>query len=282
MLDIVYRFDPAQPPPPPPSTVAEAHERLCAGNRDFASLAVAALSPHPDVYVIPIDLRDLGLTGEGTAPRQEPFALVLGCSDARAPTEMIFHQTCNSLFVVRVAGNVLGNECLGSVDYAAGNLPSLRLIVVLGHSGCGAVTAAVDAFLQPSQYLSIASSHPLRSIVDRLFAAIRGATRALEVAYGMEVHAAPGYRRALIEASVVFNAALTAATLRDELDPARDHPFQIVYGVYDLATRYVNIPGLGRPSAPSELHAPPTSEEEMRVLAGRIVRSAEIKAWLAK
>jgi len=87
------------------------------------------------------------------APPQVPFALTLGCSDARAPIERIFDQPSNALFVVRVAGNVLGTECLGSIDYAVQQLKaSLRLLVVLGHTGCGAVTAAVDSYLSPSDY----------------------------------------------------------------------------------------------------------------------------------
>ena len=75
---------------------------------------------------------------------------VLGCSDARVPIELIFKEGPNDLFVVRVAGNGLGSEVLGSLKYAVEHLGgSLRIIVVLGHSGCGAVSEAVDAFLEP-------------------------------------------------------------------------------------------------------------------------------------
>ena len=74
-------------------------------------------------------------------PKQAPFAVVIGCSDARVPTEMIFGQGFNDLFVIRVAGNVLGDVCLGSIDFAVEALSeSVKLLVVLGHSGCGAVT----------------------------------------------------------------------------------------------------------------------------------------------
>src|SRR5690606_29904321 len=122
-----------------------------------------------------------------------PFAVVLGCSDARVPTEMVFHQGCNDLFVVRVAGNVLGSECLGSIDYALHQMSeSIKIVVVLGHSGCGAVTAAVDAFLQPANYLAVASSHPLRAIVDRLMLPVRGTAKAIEVEYGAEAAERPG------------------------------------------------------------------------------------------
>ena len=102
--------------------------------------------PSSGQVVIPSDPLALGLPlWSGAPPVQTPFALVLGCSDARAPIERIFDQSLNDLFVIRVAGNVLGVECLGSIDYAVNQLgASLKLLVVLGHSTCGAVTAAVE------------------------------------------------------------------------------------------------------------------------------------------
>jgi carbonic anhydrase len=94
-----------------------------------------------------LDPRELGVRTGGDAPPQRPFAAVLGCADARVPIELVFHEGPNDLFVVRVAGNVLGPDILGSLCYAIDNLGgSLRLIVVLGHSssatearagGCG-------------------------------------------------------------------------------------------------------------------------------------------------
>ena len=92
---------------------------------------------------------------QGEMPKQAPFAVVVGCSDARVPTEMIFGQGFNDLFVIRVAGNVLGDECLGSIDFALNALSdSVKVVVMLGHSGCGAVTGAVDAYLQPFKFWS--------------------------------------------------------------------------------------------------------------------------------
>ena len=80
--------------------------------------------------------------------------MVVGCSDARVPTEMLFGQGFNDLFVIRVAGNVLGDVCMGSVDFALNALSeSVRVVVMLGHSGCGAVTGAVDAYLRPREVL---------------------------------------------------------------------------------------------------------------------------------
>src|SRR5205823_11302096 len=130
-------------------------------------------------------------------------------------------------------------------EYAVQNLgEGLKLLVVLGHSGCGAVTAAVDAFLDPMRYLSVASSHSLRAIVDGLLVAVRTAAQALERVWGPQVSSVPSYRAALIETAVVFNAALTAATLRHDIHPSGARlQVQIVYGTYDLLTRKVGVPG---------------------------------------
>ena len=119
------------------------------------------------VFVDPCDLEFLA--GDPALPKQRPFAAILGCSDARVQVELIFNEGPNDLFVIRIAGNGLGTEVLGSLKYAVDHLSgSLKLIVVLGHSGCGAVTAAVDVFLNPTDYLSLTTTHSFRSILDGL------------------------------------------------------------------------------------------------------------------
>jgi carbonic anhydrase len=249
VLEIIYRYDPHNPVNrPSPPNGREACRVLEQGNREFAEvLDPLHASGAPSVQVVPLDLRDFGIgDSEGIAPQQRPFAVVLGCSDARVPTELVFNQACNSLFVVRVAGNVLGSECLGSIDFALHNLgESIKALVVLGHSGCGAVTAAVDAFLQPRAYLDLASSHPLRAIVDRLLLAVRAAAKALEVAWGIDVASRPGYRHALIETAVTLNAAFTASTLRQEFRDRLPSDLDVVFGVYNLVTRRVQLPTKG-------------------------------------
>ena len=115
----------------------DAQRRLNDGNRAFADLFAHLDSrPAPSRRVIPIDARDLGLASGGTvAPAQRPYAAVLGCADARVPIELIFNEGPNDLFVVRVAGNTLGDDVRGSLKYALEHLgDSLKLIVVLGHS----------------------------------------------------------------------------------------------------------------------------------------------------
>ena len=98
---------------------------------------------------------------------QKPFAVVLACSDSRVPVELIFDQGLGELFVIRVAGNIVAPSQIGSIEYAAARL-GVRLVVVLGHSNCGAVEAALQALTEKQD---IASPH-LRSIVDSIRPAI--------------------------------------------------------------------------------------------------------------
>src|SRR2546422_2955167 len=94
---------------------------------------------------------------------QQPFAIVLGCSDSRVPAELVFDQGFGDLFVIRVAGNVVAPSQVGSVEFAATRYGT-RLVVVMGHSQCGAVTATLEEVLgrTPNQ------ARNLRSIVDRI------------------------------------------------------------------------------------------------------------------
>ena len=95
--------------------------------------------------------------------RQEPFAIVLGCSDSRVPAEIVFDQGLGDLFVIRVAGNIVAPSQIGSVEFAAEQFHT-RLVIVLGHSGCGAITATVEQLKRPVEK----QSRNLRSIVDRI------------------------------------------------------------------------------------------------------------------
>ena len=179
-------------------------------------------------------------------PTQHPFAAVLGCSDARVPIELIFNEGPNDLFVVRVAGNVLGTDVLGSLKFAVEHLGgSLKLIVVLGHSGCGAVTSAVDVFLDPGDYVSLATKHSLRNILDRLLVVIHTCARKLATTFGPDVVQRPGYRQALIEASIVTNAALAAYSIQEGVGTNDAAGLRAVYGVYLLETREVWAPRPG-------------------------------------
>src|SRR5690242_21637798 len=134
---------------------SEALARLQAGNRAFvasAAGATPAVSP----------TRPLALAGG-----QQPFAIILGCSDSRVPAELVFGQGFGDLFVIRVAGNIVAPSQVGSVEFAAAQI-GIRLAVVLGHTQCGAVTATLQALRQPENHVS----PNLRAIVDRIRPAV--------------------------------------------------------------------------------------------------------------
>jgi carbonic anhydrase len=129
----------------------EALERLREGNRRFVS-GVRSRD------TVPSHMRRGDLVGG-----QAPFAAVLGCSDSRVPVEIVFDQDLGDLFVIRVAGNIVASSQIGSVEFAAERFGT-RLVVVLGHSGCGAVMATLGELQRPTK----SQSPNLRSIVDRI------------------------------------------------------------------------------------------------------------------
>ena len=97
------------------------------------------------------------------ASGQEPFAIILGCSDSRVPAEMVFDQGLGDLFVIRIAGNIVASSQVDSVEFAASRFGT-RLVVVLGHSQCGAVIATIEALQQPPDQ----RARQLRAIVGRI------------------------------------------------------------------------------------------------------------------
>ena len=100
---------------------------------------------------------------EEVTARQEPFAIILGCSDSRVPAEIVFDQGLGDLFVIRVAGNIVAPSQIGSVEFAAEQFKT-RLVVVLGHTGCGAINATIEQLKRPVEM----QSRNLRAIVDRV------------------------------------------------------------------------------------------------------------------
>jgi carbonic anhydrase len=285
-MDLIYRFDPFLPlAGRKVDTSDEAARLLREGNDLFVTIAgrvrehfQGTEDHHGEPLVVPLDPMTFGIPMvNGSAVAQSPFALVLGCSDARAPVELIFQQTCNDVFVVRVAGNVLGVECLGSIDYAARNLGnSLKLVVVLGHTNCGAVTAAVDMYLDPHDYPDLDLTHSLRSLIDRIMIAVRGSAKALERAGGPTVVHSPGYRAALLEISLYLNAALTSFDLRRELQASGDRAgIDVVYGVFDIITQRVRAmpDGVGTPGEHSSFGTAPLQVQDFERLSADLVRS---------
>lgn len=136
---------------------ADALQRLIEGNRRF----VAGLRSL-DTLLTHTKRAEL-------AAGQQPFAIILGCSDSRVPAEIVFDQGLGDLFVIRVAGNIVAPSQVGSVEFAATQYGT-RLVVVLGHSQCGAVTATLEDLRQPSPE----KSRNIRSIVDRIRPSVEG------------------------------------------------------------------------------------------------------------
>lgn len=197
---------------PTAATPEEALARLRAGNRRFVAGEGSAI----------------GHWRPGLADGQWPFAVVLGCSDSRAPAEYVFDQGLGDLFVIRVAGPVVAPSLVGSVEFAAGNFGT-RLVVVMGHTKCGAVGATVHAL----EHGGVPESVNLQSIVNRIkphvqhvFEAHDDAEERLDAAVGANALASARELR------------LASPILRDLVDRGR---VVIVAAVYDLATGVVRF-----------------------------------------
>jgi carbonic anhydrase len=132
-------------------TAREALDRLKKGNGEF----VSRLRNHDTLLS--------NSRGAELLLDQNPFATIVGCSDSRVPTEIIFNQGFGDLFVIRVAGNIVAPSQVGSVEYAAAQFDA-PLVVVLGHSQCGAILATIDELKKPAEN----QSPNLRSIVNRV------------------------------------------------------------------------------------------------------------------
>jgi carbonic anhydrase len=177
------------------------------------------------------------VNGEGSAFRrwhpglvdgQSPFAVVLGCSDSRAPAEYVFDQGLGDLFVIRVAGNIVAPSLVGSIEFAASQYGT-RLVVVMGHTQCG----AVDATLRALAASDAPESRNLRSIVDRIAPHVE------------HVLAEPGDPATRFATAVRVNALASARELRHSspylselVDRGR---VSITAAIYDLATGLVTF-----------------------------------------
>jgi len=142
-------YDPEAPLP------SESLRRLAEGNRRFlAGRAEGADDAGPETREF-----DAALASRP----QRPFAIVLGCSDSRTPVEIVFDQGFGDLFVVRIAGNIVAPSVVGSIEFAASQFGT-RLVVVLGHSGCGAIDATIESLRTGSGH----DSKNIRAITDRI------------------------------------------------------------------------------------------------------------------
>lgn len=196
----------------------EALDRLREGNARFASNVRG-----PDTIVSHTKRPEL-------PSDQEPLAIILGCSDARVPAELIFDQGLGDLFVIRVAGNIVAPSLVGSVEFAASQFGT-RLVVVLGHSKCGAVTATLDELQRPTEN----QSRNLQSIVDRIRPSVEGL-----LASGLKAD-----RDAIIEQAVRLNIRSSADHLRHGSEILeqliREEGLLVVGAEYSLETGEVDF-----------------------------------------
>lgn len=199
-------------------TGREAFERLREGNRRFAAnlRSVETLLSHARRAELAVG--------------QQPIAIVLGCSDSRVPAEIVFDQGLGDLFVIRVAGNIVAPSQVGSVEFAADRYGT-RLVVVLGHSQCGAILATLEELRRPSQN----HSPNLRSIVGRVRPSVEGLL-------GTELERDPA---ALVRAAVRANVRAAANHLRhgsEILERLIAHDGLLVVGAeYSLETGAVEF-----------------------------------------
>jgi carbonic anhydrase len=164
------------------------------------------------------------------AAGQEPFAIILGCSDSRVPAEIVFDQGLGDLFVIRVAGNIVASSQVGSVEFAATRYGT-RLVVVLGHSQCGAILATLEELQQPTG----SQLRNLRSIVDRVRPSVEGLL-ATELRHDPD---------ALVRQAVRANIRVSANQLRHGSDVleqmVQKDGLLVVGGEYSLETGIVDF-----------------------------------------
>jgi carbonic anhydrase len=188
-------------------TADEALRRLKEGNARFVSGTTRFPTMQKDV------LAEL-------AREQQPYATILGCSDSRVPPELVFDAGFGELFVVRVAGNVLGPAILGTLQYAGEHLRT-PLFVVLGHEGCGAVKAAIDEKFHDALHRS-----RIALLLENIAPALDGVDPSLP---------SPSLLSAAVEANVRWTMRQVLA-LREAKARAAQGSVKLVGAVYDLAT----------------------------------------------
>jgi carbonic anhydrase len=179
-------------------------QELLAGNQRFASNQLTSIE------------HDLTILKEHTVDKQEPFAAVLACADSRVPVELVFDQTIGHIFVTRVAGNFVTPEIIASLEYAVTVL-GIRALLVLGHTSCGAVKAAMKADAVPGQ-------------ISALYQHLQPA-----------VEQSGGHVDKAIEANARFQADLLRTSSTVIREAAKAGKLKIDAGVYDLATGKVSL-----------------------------------------
>jgi carbonic anhydrase len=199
-------------------SAAEALERLKEGNRHF----VAGIGTGKKPFARSRPLR--------YAKEQKPFAIVLGCSDSRVPAEIVFDQGLGELFVIRVAGNIVAPSQVGSVEFAAQRFGT-PLVVVLGHTRCGAIEATIEELEQPDA----SNSRNVRFIVEHIRPSVEGLLRT----------GAPHTHDELVDLAVRANVAASVDKLRHGSDVlwqlVQEGKLLVVGAEYSLETGVVEF-----------------------------------------
>ena len=179
-------------------------QELMNGNKRFTTQALTSYD------------HDLAILKQNTIEKQEPFAAVLSCADSRVPIELVFDQSIGHIFVTRIAGNIATSEMIASLEYGAGVLGT-KVILVMGHGGCGAVKATIQAKEVPGQ-------------ISALYPHIQPAVE----------QAGPN-----LEAAIKANAKIHAALLREASTVisslVKDKKLKVTAAYYDIATGTVSL-----------------------------------------
>ena len=187
-----------------PASPAAALEELNNGNQRFMS----GRSTHHE--------QDLAILKRHTVDKQEPFATILSCSDSRVPLELIFDQSIGHIFVVRIAGNIVTPEVSASIEYS-GAMLGIKLVLVMGHAGCGAVRAAIGGKRAVGQ---ISALYPyIQPAVEDAGPDIEATVKA----------------NARIQAEILHNRSSVISNL------VKDHKLRVLAAYYDLASGKVTL-----------------------------------------
>jgi carbonic anhydrase len=196
------------------STPADALAALMAGNQNYVLNKITSCD-------------DLRLRREQTAAQQMPFAAVLSCADSRVPVELIFDQSIGDLFVTRVAGNITTPEIIASLEYSVAVLGTVKLILVLAHTDCGAVRATIKGKQQPGQ---ITALYP--HIEPAVPAALRGAQEPTD-----EEVDAVAHQNARLQAELLSDAS---PPLKERIE-AKPPQLMIASGIYNVLSGVVKF-----------------------------------------
>lgn len=291
-IDFIYRYRPDDPKPFfAPDDWRSAAMFLEAGNALIVRFFNACARGHfnegsgpPIIELSHTEIADQPI-GEDGLPTQMPFAVMLGCADARVPTELLFGQEFNDIFNIRVAGNILAEEGIGSLLYALRNFTpdpqhpqsrSLKLAGVLGHRGCGAVRATIKTF-QSGPAAAKVFGDPIGSIITKIAAPpMAVAAELIDEHFGTNASADPAHLNELVEMVVYLNAAWSAHEMQGWVTregPDVANRVGVVYGVFDPETFRVHA----LPETPDErvteaFATPPADLDALRAMGREVLR----------